>query len=124
MSRMETAMERLCTRLTQRTGVLVTLKRGSYSTANVWAVLGRQLLKIVDGEGVPHTILTDKDFLIEREAYEINSVTVEPKRQDRIVEVIDGTTAEYEVLPEGDEKEWRWSDEFRKVYRIHTKRVK
>jgi hypothetical protein len=123
-SRLETAAERLQERMLSRASVTVTLKRGSLSTSSVSAVVGNQLLKVTDSDGNPQTIRTDKDFMIARTAYLIGGTAVEPQKGDRIVETIDSAEATYEVLPYGDEKEWRWSDEYRKTYRIHTRRVK
>jgi hypothetical protein len=120
---METAMERLSERLTGRIGTTVTLRRGSFTTTLVPTVLGNQLLKITGDDGASQTVRTDKDFLIRSTEYLIDAEAVEPERGDRIEETIDGTTAVYEVLPYGDEKEFRWADEWRKVYRIHTKRI-
>jgi hypothetical protein len=120
---METAMERLYARQVGRVGTTVTIQRGSLSTTLVPTVLGSQLLKIAGDEGTTQTVRTDKDFFILATDYLIDAEAVEPERHDRIVETIDGVTAVYEVLPYGDEKEFRWADEFRKVYRIHTKRV-
>lgn len=122
-NRMETAMERLYARQTGRIGTTVTLRRGSLETTLVPTVLGSQLLKITAEEGTSQTVRTDKDFFILATEYLIDAAAVEPERGDRITEVIDGVTAVYEVLPYGDEKEFRWADEFRKVYRIHTKRI-
>jgi hypothetical protein len=123
-SRLETGMERLRDRMLSRGGKTVTLQRGSQTTSGVTALLGTQLLKVTDSDGNPQTIRTDKDFLISRTDYQFGSVAVEPLRQDKILETIDGTTATYELLPYGDEPIYRWADEFRKVYRIHTKRIK
>jgi hypothetical protein len=121
---METGMERLRDRLMARNSKTVTIIRGALSTTGVPTMLGSQLLKVTSAEGEPQTIRTDKDFLIAKGDYEIGTVAVEPLRGDRIVETIDGVEATYELLPYGDEPIYRWADEYRKVYRIHTKRVK
>jgi len=119
---MEAAYERGWDRIVARNGVAVTLRRGSnLETTDVPAVLGNQLLKVTDAEGIPQTIRTDKDFLIRRLEYKFATVPVEPIRGDKIVETIDGEECVYHVLPYGDEPVYRWADEFKKVYRIHTK---
>lgn len=123
-SRMETAMERGWTRLSGRIGKTVTLKRGATTTTGVTAVLGSQLLRVESSDGSPQTIRTDKDFLIHRDDYQFNAVAVEPLRGDRIVETINDVDSTYELLPYGNEPVYRWSHEFRNLYRIHTKRVK
>lgn len=123
-NRFETAASRLYERQVGRCGSTVTIKRGNLTTTGVPAVLGAQLLKVTNDDGSPQTVMTDKDFLIERTAYQINSVVVEPLRGDKIVETIGDVEWEFEVLPYGDEKEFRYADEYRKVLRVHAKRVK
>lgn len=122
-NRMETAMGRLATRMLGRVGSTVTLKRGStLTTPDVPTVLGNQLLKVTNDEGLQQTFRTDKDFFIRPAEYLIDGVAVEPERGDKIVETISGVEAVYELLPYGDEPIYRWADEFRTIYRIHTKR--
>lgn len=123
-NRMKAAMGRLSSRMLGRAGSTVTLKRGStLTTEGVPTVLGMQLLKITKADGSQQTVMTDKDFLIARTAYAFDDVATEPTRGDKIVEVIDGVEATYEIGGYGDEDTFRFADEFRKVYRIHTKRI-
>jgi hypothetical protein len=49
--------------------------------------------------------------------------TGEPQRGDQIREVQNNTTYVYEVLAPGSEPAFRFSDPYRKTYRIHTKLV-
>lgn len=120
MSRMQDAMARLWARQSARNGVTVAYSRKA-DTANFTALIGSTLLRVMDMTGAVRTVRTDRDFLIAVAAFK--PVFGEPKESDRISETINGVTAVYEVLPYGDEPGFRYSDEFRTVYRIHAKRI-
>ena len=67
-----------------------------------------------------------RDYLIRTGDLVINDQVIEPRRGDRIREVIGGQALEHEVMSpnaSGGEPEWRWSDPFGKTMRIHTKKV-
>ena len=68
------------------------------------------------------------DWLILTEDLDLGSGAHEPKRGDVVKEVgIDGKTYVYEVVPfavGGGQVHWRWSDQYRRARRIHTKHVK
>ena len=87
------------------------------------AVIGRTLLKLDDGYGGVRMEWTDRDFLIAAEDLILGGQRVLPERGDRILETHDGKTLVYEVLAPGNEPEWRWSDPYRTLLRIHTKLI-
>ena len=90
----------------------VTYRRGLTDTA-VNAVHGKTDVEIADESGL--TIQgAAKDFLILA-----SQLPYEPEPGDVIV--ADGR--QYEVMPLAGDSCWRWSDPYRKTYRIHTKDI-
>lgn len=85
------------------------------------AVIGRTLLKLSDEFNGIKIEWTDRDFLIRAEDLIINGESITPERGDIILEQFDNKTYHYEVLSIGGEPEWRWSDPYHKIFRIHTK---
>lgn len=62
------------------------------------------------------------DFLIRCE--KLVQLGRDPKKGDQIIRQLGNATLTYEVLPLGDEAEWRWSDPATQTeYRIHTKLI-
>ena len=73
----------------------------------------------VDGEfGILR--IGECDWIIKASSLVLNSVTVEPQRNDVITES-DGQ--QWHVLPIDGEQEFRPLDPHRQAYRIHTKRI-
>lgn len=60
------------------------------------------------------------DWLIKASAVILGGETVEPNKND-VIEESDGQ--KWQVLPLAGEPEFRYSDQFRTCYRIHTKRT-
>jgi hypothetical protein len=92
------------------------------SSVSVPATIGRTEFEQDDGGGFPVQVHTT-DFLIDVADLELDGIPVEPSRGDRI---IDGRIDEgvvFEVMPIPGGHVWRFADEYRKVYRIHTKQV-
>lgn len=63
----------------------------------------------------------DRDYIIPIETLVIGGQRVEPKRGDRIRETVAGVTRVFELVSQAGEPEWRWSDDERTAYRVHTK---
>jgi hypothetical protein len=98
----------------------IVYRRGT-DEVTLQAVIGRTLLKLDDGYGGVRMEWTDRDFLIAAEDLILGGQRVLPERGDRILETHDGKTLVFEVLAPGNEPEWRWSDPYRTLLRIHTK---
>ena len=64
-----------------------------------------------------------RDFLIRAEDLVLAGGPAEPAAGDRIKETIDGQVLVFEVMAPGDEPPWRYSDQWRKTLRVHTKLV-
>jgi len=96
--------------------------RGGAEVA-VRATVGRTLLKLDDGYGGVRMEWTDRDFLIHAADLVLGPAAVLPERGDTIREAVGSATVVFEVMAPGKEPAWRWSDDFFKVLRIHTKRV-
>lgn len=65
----------------------------------------------------------DRDYLIPVADLVIGGIAVTPKRGDRVEETIGGVVVTFEVVTPPNEPEWRYSDQGRAVYRVHTKKV-
>lgn len=77
------------------------------------ATVGFNRFEMQDPSGVLHSV-SSRDYLIRAE-----DLPGEPAVGDRITDG-EGT---FEVLEPNGEPHWRWSDEVRTVYRVHTKEV-
>ena len=100
----------------------VVYRRGR-DEVTVQAIIGRTVLKLDDGYGGVRIVWTDRDFLIAAEDLVLAGRRILPQRGDEIRETSNGRTVVYEVLAPGREPEWRWSDPYQKILRIHTKRI-
>lgn len=93
--------------------------------ATVKAVKGRTELEAPDGMGGVRIITTERDYLIKRADLVLAGIVTAPQRGWRIRETVGSDVEVYEALAPADGKEcWDWADEYRKVLRIHVKRVK
>jgi hypothetical protein len=97
--------------------------RRGVDEVTVQAIIGRTLLKLDDSYGGSRMVWTDRDFLIAAEDLVLGGQRTLPRRGDQIRESASGRTIVYEVLAIGNEPEWRWSDPYQKLLRIHTKRI-
>lgn len=98
----------------------VVYRRGTIQTS-VQATVGRTLLRLSDSYGQVRMVWTDRDFLIPAADLILDGNPTLPRRGDEIVETVGSETHVYVVLAPGDEPEWRWSDPYKTVLRIHTK---
>jgi hypothetical protein len=88
----------------------------------ILATVGKTTFEIDDGYGVlvRHE---SRDFLILAADLLIDGVAILPQRGDRIRETQGQRVFVYEVSAPGKEPCWRYSDPFRKTFRIHTKNI-
>lgn len=110
--------------LRQTFSVRVTLQRqGATDTSNVAAEpRKREYEDVVPTEGMPDRI-EHRDYVIEVAEYAFGGTASEPRRGDRIVESINGTSYTFEVLPLGNSLAAQHEDASGKRWMIHTKKV-
>jgi hypothetical protein len=95
----------------------VAYSRGSTSFT-VQATVGRTVFEVSSDLGIVER-WESRDYLIQA----ADLTTGEPQRGDQIRETPGATTYVYEVMAPGNEPAYRFSDPYRKTYRIHTKLV-
>ena len=83
------------------------------------ALIGKTVFKVETGYGLFERVEA-RDFLIE-----VADMTEfgEPARGDRVKDTLNGKVELFEVMAPGGEAHFRYSDPYRKVFRIHTKHV-
>jgi len=64
-----------------------------------------------------------RDYLVSAEHLVLAGSAALPQRGDVIRETDGARTYEYEVMAPGSEPCWRWSDDYRRTLRIHTKLI-
>mgnify|MGYP000997170060 CR=1 FL=1 len=111
------AMDWIAERLHRHASKQVVYSRGA-DTVTVDATIGRTVFEVVRGDGIVEHA-ESRDFLILTNTLILGGSKTIPKRGDRIKE--DGLT--FEVLAPGTEPHFRFSDPYRRLYRIHTKQV-
>lgn len=95
--------------------------RGAVSV-DLTAGRGRSSFDVLQGDVLVH--LESRDFLIEAAELVLDGALTLPVRGDRITETDElGATLTYEVLEPGGEPPWRYSDEYRLQFRVHTKLI-
>lgn len=98
----------------------VTYTRGAYSVS-VAASAGKTVFQIDDGYGAIISV-TSQDFIILAADLILNGVVVVPQRGDKIVDTQGGVLT-YEVCAPGKEPDWRYSDNYQRSLRIHSKLI-
>jgi hypothetical protein len=99
----------------------VQYSRGSAS-ATVAARFGRSVFEVAKSDGTFHQ--TDsRDFIITVADLILDGSAATPVAGDRISYETGGKTIVCEVMPFGSEPPWRYADEYRVSYRIHSKVV-
>lgn len=96
----------------------ITYARGAAS-AEAQATVGKTTFEVADDYGVVQH-WESRDFLILAEDLADFGL---PERSDRITETQGGQTFVYEVMAPAAETPWRYSDPYRRTFRIHTKQV-
>lgn len=124
MRGMEDILKAAHVALCKARGVELTYSRGEVSVDLV-GVPGSTPFRFEDANGAGWMRVVSRDYLVLAERLVLGGQPIQPTRGDRITEVKGAVTRVYEVLaPSGsDEPEWRWSDSYRVVMRIHTKEI-
>ena len=99
----------------------VVYERGEESV-EVQATIGRTVFELADAYGVVERT-ESRDFLVLAADLVPGSQEVLPERGDRIRETDGAKVYVYEVMAPGKEPPWRWSDDYRRTLRVHTKHV-
>jgi hypothetical protein len=119
MSRFRDRVRKGLDRIDSYAGIIVTYQRGGQSLVGVPAVPAATELETTDSEGVT-TFRRTRDFKINAADLPIG----EPAAGDTIIEIIDGQATTFEVFkPSTNDKPWRWTDQGRTRYRIHTREI-
>lgn len=103
----------------QASGVTIQITRGSASSPQFTAGVGRTRFDVETSEGysIRHR---QRDYLIAIADYVLDNVASEPQTGDVITE----GTKTYQVLPiSADGKPFEFSDTFHQQYRVHTKEL-
>lgn len=121
--RLAAGFARLTDRLRSHASQVVTYGTPD-GTVDVLATLGRQLLRLDDGQDAGGVIRqwTDMDVLVPAADLVISGVAIEPERGHTVYLTEDGSLRSYEVYPYGGEPPWRWADPYHHMLRIHLKR--
>jgi hypothetical protein len=106
---------------TQFASHVVTYVRGERSV-ELPATIGKTTFEVDDGYGVS-VRHESRDFLILTTDLIIDGQQEEPQRGDRIRETQNQHVFVYEVSAPDKTPCWRYSDAFRKTFRIHTKQI-
>ena len=116
------ARDALVRRQKQAQGVTVTITRGAESIT-VTAIPGATVY-VSRAEGGPRVEISQRDYLVAVGDYIFGGQSVQPAIGDRFTESINGADLTTEVqTPDNGEKEWRYSSQWRAMYRIHCKRA-
>lgn len=95
-----------------------TYQRGN-SSIRIRATLGRSVFDETDSAGLI-TRVESQDFIVQVPDLEIDGLATEPAKSDRI---IDAAGNQFDVRPVGNEPCFRYTDEHRIQFRVHTKKV-
>jgi hypothetical protein len=84
------------------------------------ATVGRTVFQIAR-DGGPFERIESRDYLVTAAELVLQGNPILPSRGDIIRETDGDSVYIYEVMAPGSEPAWRWSDDYRKTLRIHTK---
>jgi len=99
----------------------VTYKRGANSVT-VNAGIAETTARTINEQGFEIQVRA-VDFLIEVDDLIILAANIKPDVGDTVTRTVNGETIIYEVLKTIDEKEYRESDRYGTIFRIHTKEI-
>ena len=100
----------------------MTYRRGA-QTVQVNATVVLSEYGVDNGNGIVEQF-ESRDFLVAAAELVFGGEITLPQRGDLIVETISGVTYSNEVMvPGGDGDCWQWSDRYKRVFKIHTKRT-
>lgn len=100
---------------------VVVYKRGS-DAKEVQATVGRTEFEQADEAGLIHRT-ESRDFLIRAADLDLGSGPIQPKAGDQVREQVGSQVFVYEVNAPGGQPPFRYSDQYRRTFRIHTKHI-
>ena len=101
----------------------VVYRRGSESVS-LRATVGRTAFDVLDEEGFARRIV-QRDYLVRSQDLVLAGERTLPQPGDEVLETDDeGNTLVHEVVAQGGEDCWRYSDPHDKTIRIHTQRIR
>jgi len=103
---------------------MVTYRRLSH-TVSIVATFGDSGHEVVTPDGLVVEVHS-RDFLFDVADLILNGVLTKPERGDKVefTDPDDGVKYTHELMSLSNEPAWRYSDPYRKKYRIHTERIK
>jgi hypothetical protein len=99
----------------------VTYRRAA-SSVEVRATVGKTVFQVDKGYGLQERFEA-RDYLLLVKDLVLGGQETLPRAGDQVREVQDRKVFVYEVMAPGSEPCWRYSDPFRRTFRIHTKLV-
>ncbi|MBX3435816.1 MAG: hypothetical protein KF847_21060 [Pirellulales bacterium] len=102
----------------------VVYRRGA-DEKEVQATIGRTEFEQADEGGLIHRV-ESRDFLIRAADLDLGSGPIQPRAGDQVREQVGGVGGQvlvYEVNAPGEQPPWRYSDPYRRTFRIHTKHI-
>lgn len=99
----------------------VVYKRGS-DAKEVQATIGRTEFEQADEAGLIHRI-ESRDYLIRAADLDLGAGPIQPKAGDQVREQVGSQVFVYEVNAPGGQPPFRYSDPYRRTFRIHTKHI-
>jgi hypothetical protein len=117
---LESGLAWLAQKVRAHASAALTYQRGdsSVSIAGTWTRVDRA---VADALGLDLRLNNEmRDLVVS--ADELTSLG-NPLEHDRVIEVKDGQTRVYEVLPIEGTQAWQWLGNRERVYRIHVKRI-
>jgi|CXWL01.1.fsa_nt_gi hypothetical protein len=104
--------------LAKMAGDKMTYARGT-NQAVIIASAGKSTFETTNDAGLAEEVQSD-DWLVAPEELILAGEPIEPRHGDQIT-LQDGRV--FEVMAIANQPPWRWSDQFRTWYRIHSKQV-
>ncbi len=99
----------------------VVYRRGA-DEKEVQATIGRTEFEQADEAGLIHRV-ESRDFLIRAADLDLGAGPIQPKAGDQVREQAGTQVFVYEVNAPGGQPPWRYSDPYRRTFRIHTKHI-
>ena len=99
----------------------VVYKRGS-DAKEVQATIGRTEFEQADEAGLIHRV-ESRDYLIRAADLDLGAGPIQPKAGDQVREQVGSQVFVYEVNAPGGQPPFRYSDPYRRTFRIHTKHI-
>ncbi len=123
MNRMQRAVHHMIKRMGEYSPTTIVYHRGDDSTVITDAMVGRTAFRTSDQFGTSRLEWGDRDFLIPVSSLVIDGVSVVPNEHDWIEEItLDSNSRRaFELVAPNDEPVWRYADQTKMLYRIHTK---